>query len=200
MRIGGYLLQERQWEQPGVGSACRHVIPVWTSSPPTRRSSIDAEITRTSTGRRGGGTGLLRRGDRVPLKLSQTAGARQQLYAYPIDCAGRSTWAGISADIDRRVEVQIVASKRAECGYRPAGDGAGLACFADSEAPAQAAFRHRPLPGRRPGTGRGSPMPGRDAGLVRGGDEQLSAIIDTPPTTCGPRHPRATAARHPATS
>lgn len=144
--IGGYLLQGGYgWNSRVYGPACESVIGLDVITADGEKLYIDAENhPDLYWSARGAGPGFFAVVTAFHLKLyPKPAVCGMSLYAYPFDCAEEVfTWArDISADVDRRVELQIVATRT----VRDAGiDGPAILLaspvFADTEAEAEEAL------------------------------------------------------------
>jgi len=144
--IGGYLLQGGYgWNSRVVGPACESVIGLDVVTADGDKIYIDADNhPDLYWAARGAGPGFFAVVTAFHLKLyKKPAVLGSSFYAYPIELADEIfTWArGISAEVDRRVELQIVATSSVpNAGIdRPAIVMASPA-FADTEAQAKDAF------------------------------------------------------------
>ncbi len=144
--IGGYLLQGGYgWNSRVVGPACESVIGLDVVTADGDKIYIDADNhPDLYWAARGAGPGFFAVVTAFHLKLyKKPAVLGSSFYAYPIELADEIfTWArGISAEVDRRVELQIVATKSVpNAGIdRPAIVMASPA-FADTEEEAKEAF------------------------------------------------------------
>ncbi len=146
VRIGGYLLQGGYgWNSRVWGPACESVIGLDVVTADGEKLYIDAENhPDLYWAARGAGPGFFAVVTAFHLKLyPKPPVLGSSFYAYPIDCAEEIyTWArGISADIDRRVEVQIVASRSVpNAGIDQPAIVLASPVFAESEAEAREAF------------------------------------------------------------
>lgn len=144
--IGGYLLQGGYgWNSRVLGPACESVIGLDVITADGDKLYIDAENhPDLYWSARGAGPGFFAVVTAFHLKLyPKPAVCGMSLYAYPFDSAEEVfTWAReISADVDRRVELQIVATRN----VRDMGiDGPAILLaspvFADSEKDAEEAL------------------------------------------------------------
>ncbi len=144
--IGGYLLQGGYgWNSRVFGPACENVVGLDVVTADGERIYCDADnYPDLYWAARGAGPGFFAVVTSFHLKLyPKPAVCGSSVYAYPIEYADEIyTWArSISAEVDRRVEVQIVASKSVPNVSldRPAIVFASPA-FAESEAEAQKAL------------------------------------------------------------
>jgi FAD/FMN-containing dehydrogenase len=144
--IGGYLLQGGYgWNSRVVGPACESVIGLDVVTADGDQIYIDADNhPDLYWAARGSGPGFFAVVTAFHLKLyKKPAVLGSSFYAYPIELADEIfTWArDISAEVDRRVELQIVATSSVpNAGIdRPAIVMASPA-FADTEAQAKEAF------------------------------------------------------------
>lgn len=144
--IGGYLLQGGYgWNSRVLGPACESVLGLDVVTADGEQIYCDAEhYEDLYWAARGSGPGFFAAVTAFHLKLyPKSAVCGTSLYAYPFDYADEIfTWArSISADVDRRVEIQIVASRSV-----PAADFDSPAivfaspAFADSEQEAEMAL------------------------------------------------------------
>ncbi|SPX99101.1 FAD-binding oxidoreductase [Mycolicibacterium chubuense] len=146
VRIGGYLLQGGYgWNSRALGPACESVLGLDVVTADGERLHVDAEHhPDLYWAARGSGPGFFALVVAFHLRLyPRPPVCGSSLYVYPMACAEEIyPWArAISAEVDRRVELQIVASR--------AVPGAGIdtpsivlasPVFADSEAEATAAL------------------------------------------------------------
>ena len=114
--IGGYLLQGGYgWNSRVFGPACESVIGLDVVTADGEQLYCDADNhPDLYWAARGAGPGFFAAVTAFHLKLyAKPAVCASSLYAYPFECADEIfTWArAISAEVDRRVEVQIVASR-----------------------------------------------------------------------------------------
>jgi len=113
--IGGYLLQGGYgWNSRVYGPACESVLGLDVITADGEKLYIDADNhPDLYYAARGAGPGFFAVVTAFHLKLyAKPAVCGMSLYAYPFECAEEVfTWAReISADVDRRVELQIVAT------------------------------------------------------------------------------------------
>ncbi|MBW0011697.1 FAD-binding oxidoreductase [Mycobacterium sp.] len=144
--VGGYLLQGGYgWNSRVVGPACESVIGLDIITADGEQIHCDADNhADLYWAARGAGPGFFGVVTSFHLKLyPRPAVCGTSLYVYPWDVADEIyTWArGISAEVDRRVEMQILATRAVpEMGL----DVPAIVCmspaFADSEAEAQKAL------------------------------------------------------------
>lgn len=144
--VGGYLLQGGYgWNSRVFGPACENVVGLDVVTADSEKIYCDADNhSDLYWAARGAGPGFCAAVTAFHLRLyPKPAVCGSSLYAYPFECADEIyTWArAISADVDRRVELQIVASR----GVPSAGlDGPAIVfaspVFADSEAEAETAL------------------------------------------------------------
>jgi len=144
--VGGYLLQGGYgWNSRVVGPACQSVIGLDIITADGEQIHCDADNhADLYWAARGAGPGFFGVVTSFHLKLyPRPAVCGTSLYVYPWDVADEIyTWArGISAEVDRRVEMQILATRAVpEMGL----DVPAIVCmspaFADSEAEAQKAL------------------------------------------------------------
>jgi FAD/FMN-containing dehydrogenase len=144
--IGGYLLQGGYgWNSRVLGPACESVIGLDVITADGEKLHIDDENhPDLYWAARGAGPGFFAVVTGFHLRLyPKPAVCGMSLYAYPFDCAEEVfTWARtISADVDRRVELQIVATKSVP-GLGIDGPAIVLASpvFADTESEAEQAL------------------------------------------------------------
>jgi FAD/FMN-containing dehydrogenase len=137
--VGGYLLQGGYgWNSRVLGPACESVIGLDVVTAEGERIHCDADNhPDLYWAARGSGPGFFAVVTSFHLKLHpKPAVCGSSFYAYPFECADEIYgWArSISADVDRRVELQIVASRSVPSAGldRPAIVFASPA-FADSE-------------------------------------------------------------------
>lgn len=146
VRIGGYLLQGGYgWNSRVWGPACESVIGLDVVTADGEKLYIDADHhPDLYWAARGAGPGFFAVVTAFHLKLyPKPAVLGSSFYAYPIECADEIyPWAReISADIDRRVEVQIVASSSVpSAGIDRPAIVLASPVFADTEAEARQAF------------------------------------------------------------
>ena len=146
VRIGGYLLQGGYgWNSRLYGPACESVIGLDVVTADGDKLYIDAENhPDLYWAARGAGPGFFAVVTAFHLKLyPKPAVIGSSFYAYPFDCADEIyTWAReISADIDRRVELQIVASSTVpNAGIDQPAIVLASPVFADTETEARDAF------------------------------------------------------------
>jgi FAD/FMN-containing dehydrogenase len=137
--IGGYLLQGGYgWNSRVVGPACESVIGIDVVTADGEQIHCDAEQhADLYWAARGSGPGFFGVVTAFHLKLyPRPAICGSSLYVYPIELADEVFgWArGISADVDRRVELQIVASRSVPgAGVDQPGIVMASPVFADSE-------------------------------------------------------------------
>ena len=144
--IGGYLLQGGYgWNSRVLGPACESVLGLDVVTAAGELLHCSAEVNpELYWAARGSGPGFFGVVVAFHLRLHpRPAVCGSSLYVYPVDCADEIfTWARtISAEVDRRVELQIVTS-RAVPGVGLDEPGIVLASpvFADSEHDAVAAL------------------------------------------------------------
>lgn len=144
--IGGYLLQGGYgWNSRVLGPACESVIGLDVVTADGEKIYCDADNhPDLYWAARGSGPGFFAVVTSFHLKLyPKPAICGSSLYAYPFDCADEVfTWArAIGADVDRRVEVQIVASRSVPAaGLDTPAIVFASPVFADSEQEAEAAL------------------------------------------------------------
>ncbi|HTY29197.1 MAG TPA: FAD-binding oxidoreductase [Mycobacterium sp.] len=145
--IGGYLLQGGYgWNSRVYGPACESVIGLDVVTADGEKLYVDAENhPDLYWAARGSGPGFFAVVTAFHLKLyPKSPILASSFYAYPIEYADEIyTWAReITADVDRRVEVQIVASKTVpNAGIDRPAIVLASPVFADTEEEARAAFR-----------------------------------------------------------
>jgi FAD/FMN-containing dehydrogenase len=151
--IGGYLLQGGYgWNSRVFGPACESVIGLDVVTADGEQIFCDADnYADLYWAGRGAGPGFFAVVTSFHLKLyPKPAVCGTSLYAYPIECADEIfTWArSVSADVDRRVELQIVASRSVpNLGIDSPAIVFASPAFADSEAEAEGALALlRPCP------------------------------------------------------
>lgn len=146
VRLGGYLLQGGYgWNSRVYGPACESVIGLDVVTADGEQLYIDADHhPDLYWAARGSGPGFFAVVTAFHLKLyRKPAIFGSSFYAYPIDYADEIyTWArSISADIDRRVELQIVASSNVpNAGISSPAIVMASPVFADTEEEAREAF------------------------------------------------------------
>ncbi len=146
VRIGGYLLQGGYgWNSRVYGPACESVIGLDVVTADGDQIYIDADNhSDLYWAARGSGPGFFAVVTAFHLKLyPKPAVLGSSFYAYPIEYADEIfTWArSISADVDRRVEVQIVASRNVpNAGIDQPAIVLASPVFADTEKEAREAF------------------------------------------------------------
>ena len=144
--IGGYLLQGGYgWHSRVVGPACENVIGLDVITAEGEKLHIDADNhPDLYWAARGAGPGFFAVVTAFHLKLyPKPAVCGMSLYVYPFDCAEEVfTWArAISADVDRRVELQIVATRSVpDIGISEPAIVLASPVFADDEQQAEAAL------------------------------------------------------------
>ncbi len=144
--IGGYLLQGGYgWNSRVYGPACESVIGLDVVTADGEKIYIDADNhPDLYWAARGAGPGFFAVVTAFHLKLfPKPAVLGSSFYAYPIEYADEIyTWAReISGDVDRRVEVQIVASSSVpNAGIDRPAIVLASPVFADTEAEAKGAF------------------------------------------------------------
>lgn len=146
VKLGGYLLQGGYgWNSRVVGPACESVIGLDVVTADGEQLYIDADNhPDLYWAARGAGPGFFAVVTAFHLKLfPKPAVLGSSFYAYPIEYADEIyTWAReISADIDRKVEVQIVASRTVpNAGLDQPAIVLASPVFADTEKEAREAF------------------------------------------------------------
>jgi FAD/FMN-containing dehydrogenase len=146
VRIGGYLLQGGYgWNSRIYGPACESVIGLDVVTADGDQIHCDAEThPDLYWAARGSGPGFFAVVTGFHLKLyPRPAQIGSSFYAYPIEYADEVyTWAReITADVDRRVEVQIVASRSVpNAGIDRPAIVIASPVFADTEDEAKKAF------------------------------------------------------------
>ncbi|MFZ0835078.1 MAG: FAD-binding oxidoreductase, partial [Mycobacterium sp.] len=144
--IGGYLLQGGYgWNSRVYGPACENVTGLDMVTADGEKLYCDAEthpdLYRAA---RGAGPGFFTVVTAFHLKLyAKPAVCASSLYVYPTDCTDEIfTWArAISGEVDRRVELQIVASRSVpNLGIDHPAIVLASPAFADSEAEAEQAL------------------------------------------------------------
>lgn len=146
VRIGGYLLQGGYgWNSRVYGPACESVTGLDVVTADGEQLYIDADNhPDLYWAARGAGPGFFAVVTAFHLKLyPKPPVLGSSFYAYPIECADDIyTWAReISADVDRRVELQIVASSSVpNAGIDRPAIVLASPVFADTEAEAKEAF------------------------------------------------------------
>lgn len=146
VRIGGYLLQGGYgWNSRVYGPACESVIGLDVVTADGEQIYIDADHhPDLYWAARGSGPGFFAVVTGFHLKLyPKPAVLGSSFYAYPTEYADEIyTWArSISADVDRRVEVQIVASRNVpSAGIDRPAIVLASPVFADTEKEARDAF------------------------------------------------------------
>lgn len=144
--IGGYLLQGGYgWNSRVYGPACESVIGLDVVTADGEQIYIDADNhPDLYWAARGAGPGFFAVVTAFHLKLyPKPPVLGSSFYAYPIECADEIySWAReISADVDRRVELQIVASSSVpNAGIDRPAIVLASPVFADTEAEAKQAF------------------------------------------------------------
>lgn len=144
--VGGYLLQGGYgWNSRVLGPACESVIGIDVVTAAGERIHCNAEQNSDLYwAARGSGPGFFGVVTAFHLRLHpRPAVCGSSLYVYPIEVADEVfTWArGISADVDRRVELQIVTSSAVPgAGLPSPGIVLASPVFAHSEAEAQSAL------------------------------------------------------------
>ncbi len=139
VRIGGYLLQGGYgWNSRVLGPACESVIGVDVVTADGEQIHCDADHhSDLYWAARGSGPGFFGVVTAFHLKLyPRPAVCGSSFYVYPIELADDVfAWArGISADVDRRVELQIVTSRSVPgAGLDQPGIVMASPVFADSE-------------------------------------------------------------------
>jgi FAD/FMN-containing dehydrogenase len=146
VRIGGYLLQGGYgWNSRVLGPACESVLGLEVVTADGEQIYCDADHhPDLYWAARGSGPGFFGVVTAFHLRLyPRPAVCGSSLYVYPIDCADEVyTWArNISAEVDRRVELQIVASREVPgAGLTEPGIVMASPVFAESEQEAQQAL------------------------------------------------------------
>lgn len=146
VRIGGYLLQGGYgWNSRVLGPACESVLGLEVVTADGEQIYCDADHhPDLYWAARGSGPGFFGVVTAFHLRLyPRPAVCGNSLYVYPIDCADEVyTWArNISAEVDRRVEMQIVASREVPgAGLKDPGIVIASPVFADSEDEARQAL------------------------------------------------------------
>jgi FAD/FMN-containing dehydrogenase len=146
IRLGGYLLQGGYgWNSRVLGPACESVIGIDVVTADGEQIYCDAENhPDLYWAARGSGPGFFAVVTGFHLKLyPKPAVCGTSLYVYPFDCADEIfTWArSISAEVDRRVELQIVASRSVpNAGVDSPAIVFASPAFADTEHEAQEAL------------------------------------------------------------
>lgn len=144
--IGGYLLQGGYgWNSRVLGPACESVIGLDVITADGEKLHIDAENhPELYWSARGAGPGFFAVVTAFHLKVyPKPAVCGMSLYAYPFDCADEVfSWARtISGDVDRRVELQIVATRKvSDLGIDGPAILLASPVFADSEKDAEDAL------------------------------------------------------------
>jgi FAD/FMN-containing dehydrogenase len=144
--LGGYLLQGGYgWNSRVWGPACESVLGLDVITADGEKLYIDAENhPDLYYAARGAGPGFFAVVTSFHLKLyAKPAVCGMSLYAYPFECADEVfTWAReISADVDRRVELQIVATKSVpDIGIDGPAIVLASPVFADNESEAEEAL------------------------------------------------------------
>lgn len=144
--IGGYLLQGGYgWNSRVLGPACESVIGLDVITAEGEKLYIDADHhPDLFWSARGAGPGFFAVVTAFHLKVyPKPAICGMSLYAYPFDCADEVfTWArAISAEVDRKVELQIVATRNvADMGINGPAILLASPVFADSEQEAEEAL------------------------------------------------------------
>lgn len=146
VRLGGYLLQGGYgWNSRVLGPACESVLGIDVVTADGEKLYCDAENNADLYwAARGSGPGFFAVVTAFHLKVYPRPGiCGSSIYVYPIDYADEIySWArGISAEIDRRVEFQMVASRAVPAaGVDTPGIVMASPVFADTEAEAVAAL------------------------------------------------------------
>ncbi|MEE6177990.1 FAD-binding oxidoreductase [Mycobacterium sp. 050134] len=144
--VGGYLLQGGYgWNSRVFGPACESVIGLDVITADGERVHCDAEThPDLFWAARGAGPGFFGVVTSFHLKLyPRPAACGTSVYVYPWDVADEVyTWArGISAEVDRRVEMQAIATRSLpEMGVDRPGIAFASPAFADSEEEAEQAL------------------------------------------------------------
>ncbi|CAN5749480.1 FAD-binding oxidoreductase [soil metagenome] len=144
--IGGYLLQGGYgWNSRVLGPACESIVGLDVVTAAGEELYIDAEHhPDLYWAARGSGPGFFAAVTAFHLKIYQNpAICGSSLYVYPLDYAEEIfTWArSISAEVDRRVELQIATSRSVPgAGLDTPGIVFASPVFADSESEALAAL------------------------------------------------------------
>jgi FAD/FMN-containing dehydrogenase len=148
--IGGYLLQGGYgWNSRVYGPACENVIGLDVVTADGERIYCDADnYSDLYWAARGSGPGFFAVVTAFHLKLyPKPAVCGSSMYAYPFECADEIfTWArSISAEVDPRVELQIVASRSVPAaGLDSPAIAFASPSFADTEAEAESPWRCSP--------------------------------------------------------
>jgi len=144
--VGGYLLQGGYgWNGRVLGPACESVVGIDVVTADGEHVFADADHhADLYWSARGAGPGFFGVVTRFHVRLyPKPAATGMSLYAYPLDCLDEVyTWArSITADVDRRVEMQILMSRSFEgLGLDEPSIVIASPVFADSEAEAEEAL------------------------------------------------------------